>query len=54
MAKVGSNAPISACFKILISKLSEYLDVLIENLLGYKLFDFILSNSLHFREHLLY
>uniref|UniRef100_UPI0015D43436 DarT ssDNA thymidine ADP-ribosyltransferase family protein n=1 Tax=unclassified Acinetobacter TaxID=196816 RepID=UPI0015D43436 len=39
----------SACFKILMIKLSEYLDVFIENLLKSRLFDFLLLNSIIFR-----
>jgi hypothetical protein len=44
------GVPASACFKILMIKLSEYLDVFIENLLKSRLFDFLLLNSIIFRE----
>ncbi|TCB53308.1 IS30 family transposase [Acinetobacter terrestris] len=49
--RFGTGVPASACFKILIIKLSEYLAIFIENLLKSRVFDFLLLSPIICGEH---
>ena len=51
--KLGTDSPALAYFKILMIKLSEYLDVFIENLLKSRVFDFLFLSLIIWGEHYL-